>query len=65
MNPRVVINHRQAGALLDGVRAQRSGSALAAFFGVLYYAALRPGEAVDLRKEALTLPRARDGVSCT
>jgi integrase len=54
VNPRVVINHRQARALLDGVRARRP--ALVAFFGAMYYAALRPGEAVDLRKEALTLP---------
>ncbi|MBN9791170.1 integrase [Pseudonocardia sp. TMWB2A] len=56
VNPRVVINHRQARALLDAVRGQRSGPPLVAFFGVMYYAALRPGEAVELHKEALSLP---------
>lgn len=56
VSPRVVINHRQARALLDAVRGQRSGPPLVAFFGVMYYAALRPGEAVELRKEALSLP---------
>jgi integrase len=56
VNPRVVINHAQARALLAAVDAEPSGSALVAFFAVMYYAALRPGEAVDLRKEALSLP---------
>ena len=55
VNPRVVINHAQARALLDAVGRLRPR--LVAFFGVMYYAALRPGEAVDLRKEAVTLPR--------
>jgi integrase len=58
VNPRVVINHAQARALLSAVGRLRPGPALVAFFGVMYYAALRPGEAVDLRKEALMLPRA-------
>jgi integrase len=40
---------------LDAVARLRPS--LKAFFGVMYSAALRPGEAVDLRKEALTLPR--------
>lgn len=57
VNPRVVINHRQARDLLAAVRQRPSGSRLTAFFGVMYYAALRPGEAVELRKEALALPR--------
>lgn len=57
VNPRVVINHGQARTLLDAVRAQEPvGARLVAFFGVMYYAALRPGEAVDLRKDALSLP---------
>ena len=60
----MVINHGQARALLDGRVGTPARPALVAFFGVMYYAALRPGEAVDLRKEALTLPR-RDGASCT
>jgi integrase len=55
VNPRVVINHSQARALLDAVARLRPS--LKAFFGVMYYAALRPAEAVDLRKGALTLPR--------
>jgi integrase len=33
-----------------------SGSPLVGLFAVMYYAALRPAEAVDLRKEALSLP---------
>lgn len=58
VNPRVVINHGQARALLAAVRQLPSGGPLVAFFAVMYYAALRPGEAVDLRKEALSLPAA-------
>jgi integrase len=56
VNPRVVLNHTQAKKLLQAVRQQHSGGPLVAFFGVMYYAALRPSEAVDLRKEALSLP---------
>lgn len=56
VNPRVVINHAQARALLAAVRQLPGGGPLVAFFGVMYYAALRPGEAVDLRKEALSVP---------
>lgn len=58
VNPRVVINHGQARALLASVEKQGSGPALVAFFAVMYYAALRPSEAVELRKEALSLPTA-------
>jgi integrase len=54
VNPRVVVNHGQARALL-AVRHFPVGRWWA-FFAVWYYAALRPGEAVDLRKEALALP---------
>lgn len=44
-------------ALLEAVRAQRpSGLRLVAFFGVLYYAGLRPEEAVNLRKDDVMLP---------
>lgn len=56
VDPRVVINHGQARALFSAVRQLGSGPPLVAFFAVMYYAALRPGEAVDLRKEALALP---------
>ena len=61
---RVVINPRQANALLSKVEAQRiegqprrsPGPMLVAFFAVLYYAALRPEEAAILRKADLQLP---------
>jgi len=40
---RVVVNPRQARALLDAVRSQQpSGPRLVALFGVLYYNGLRP-----------------------
>jgi integrase len=56
VNPRVVVNHKQARALLAAVRQLPSGPRLVAFFAVMYYAALRPAEAVDLHKEALSIP---------
>jgi integrase len=56
IDPRVVINHGQARELLAAVGEQAGGARLVAFFALMYYAALRPGEAVDLHKEALSLP---------
>ncbi|QXJ22513.1 tyrosine-type recombinase/integrase [Actinomadura graeca] len=54
---RSVVNHAQARRLLGAVRRQRpSGQRLMAFFAVIYYAALRPEEAVNLRVENVTLP---------
>jgi integrase len=54
---RSVVNHAQARRLLDAVRKQApSGPRLTAFFAVIYYAALRPEEAINLRKENITLP---------
>ena len=54
---RSVVNPRRARALLEAIRAQRpSGPRLVAFFGVMYYAALRPEEAINLRKDEVTLP---------
>lgn len=54
---RCVVNPRQARALLAAVRAQKpSGPRLAAFFGVMYYAGLRPEEAISLRRDNLHLP---------
>ncbi|WP_329085082.1 tyrosine-type recombinase/integrase [Actinomadura citrea] len=51
---RVVANPDQARRLLDAVRAQgKRGERMVAFFGVMYYAALRPEEAVDLRRDHL------------
>ncbi|WP_219416872.1 tyrosine-type recombinase/integrase [Pseudonocardia nigra] len=54
---RVVVNPAQARALLDAVASQKpSGDRLVAFFGAMYYAALRPAEASTLRKSNLALP---------
>jgi integrase len=54
---RSVVNHAQARRLLDVVREQTpSGPRLVAFFAILYYAALRPEEAVNLRLDNITLP---------
>ncbi len=54
---RCVVNHRQAQALLHAVDAQQpSGPRLVAFFAVLYYSGLRPEEAINLRKDDVTLP---------
>ncbi|MCA1671719.1 MAG: tyrosine-type recombinase/integrase [Actinobacteria bacterium] len=54
---RVVVNPKQASHLLDAVGAQgRTGRHLVAFFGAMYYSALRPGEAADLRRTSLELP---------
>jgi integrase len=64
IDKRVVINHRQARSLLRSVEAQKvegqprrsAGPALSAMFAVMYYSALRPEEAVNLRKQDLNLP---------
>jgi integrase len=54
---RVVVDPDRARALLAAVAQQKpSGPALVAFFGSMYYAALRPGEASTLRKVNLLLP---------
>jgi integrase len=53
---RAVVNPQQASALLDGVRAtRRSGPRLVGFFAVMYYSALRPEEAVELRESNIDL----------
>ncbi|MBD0736432.1 tyrosine-type recombinase/integrase [Streptomyces sp. CBMA29] len=59
---RVVVNPRQAGELLTavtyvGAYDRASGRRLRAFFGCLYYAAVRPAEALGLRRSDCTLPR--------
>jgi integrase len=57
LDRRVVASPAQACALLAGVRAQGvRGQHLEAFFGCLYYAALRPSEAVALREADCYLP---------
>jgi integrase len=55
---RSVVNPRQARALLDAVHVQQpSGARLVAFFGVMYYAGLRPEEAINLAADNVILPR--------
>jgi integrase len=54
---RSVVNPRQARTLLDAVRAQQpSGPRLVAFFAVMYYAGLRPEEAINLGRDNVILP---------
>lgn len=54
---RSVINHRQARELLRAVKSlQPSGPRLVAYFGFMYYSALRPEEAVNVRADDLELP---------
>jgi hypothetical protein len=62
VDPRVVVNRRQADELLTAVSYQGpTGPQLVAFFACLYFAGLRPAEAVELREEVnLDLP-ADDG----
>jgi hypothetical protein len=55
---RVVVSPAQAGTLLNEVgRLGQRGAHLQAFFACLYYAALRPSEAVMLREADLHLPK--------
>ena len=55
---RVVVSPAQAGTLLTAVgRLGQRGAHLKAFFATLYYAALRPSEAVMLRELDLYLPK--------
>ena len=57
---RSVVNPRQARALLAAIRAQvPSSPQLVAFFGVMYYAGLRPEAAVNLGKDNVSLPPMR------
>jgi integrase len=54
---RSVVNPRQARALLEAVRAQQpSGPRLVAFFAAMYYAGLRPEEAINLAVDNVILP---------
>jgi integrase len=58
---RVVVNPRQARALLEAIRSQQpTGPRLVAFFGVLYYSGLRPEEAIGLRRRDVVLPDVAD-----
>lgn len=60
LDPAVVASPAQVSALLDTVA--RTRPELTAFFGCLYYAALRPEEAVALRLADCDLPSAGWGV---
>src|SRR5215470_3723753 len=52
VDPRVVVNRRQAEELLTAVSYQwRAGPQLVAFFACMYYAGTRPGETVELRED--------------
>ncbi|MFD8280775.1 tyrosine-type recombinase/integrase [Streptomyces solisilvae] len=58
---RVVVNPKQARELLNAVTyvggyERASGRRLRAFFGCMYYAATRPGEALGLRRSDCELP---------
>jgi len=60
---RSVVNPRQARALLAAVRDQQpSGPMLVAFFAVMYYAGLRPEEAISLRVEDVIVASQRRDV---
>ncbi len=54
---RRVANPIQARTLLRAVGEQRGGRRLVAFFGCLYFAALRPEEAISLAVDNLSLPK--------
>ncbi|WP_206793185.1 hypothetical protein [Amycolatopsis sp. MtRt-6] len=60
VDKRAVPNPVQARTLLRIIgETPRSGAHLEAFFGLMYFAALRPEEATNLRKEQLALPAPR------
>jgi integrase len=56
-----VINPQQAKALLDAIAAMPRARRLVAFFGAIYYSALRPSEALALHLEDIVLPVEGDG----
>ncbi|TMR22644.1 site-specific integrase [Nonomuraea turkmeniaca] len=58
VDPRTVVNPAQARQLLDAIPhvGRKRGVRLKALFACIYYAALRPEEAADLRLRNCTLP---------
>jgi integrase len=55
---RSVVNPAQGRALLDAVRVHSDyGARLEGFFALLYFAGLRPGEALDVHADDLRLPK--------
>jgi integrase len=62
VDPRCVINSGQARRFLDAVeRNSQRGKRLKAFFGCMYYAALRPEEVTELRDTNITSLPGTDG----
>ena len=60
---RCVVNPRQAWALLAAVRNQLpNGLTLVAFFAVMYYAGLRPKEAIALHVDDIVVPSEAEDV---
>lgn len=60
VDPACVANPVQAAMLIDAVReVGKPGPPLVAFFGAMYYAALRPEEALNLKKDDLAIPPPR------
>jgi integrase len=58
VDPATVPNPQQAEALLEAVgNLPGSGPRMLAFFASMYYSALRPGEAVELAKANLHIPK--------
>ncbi|TMR93038.1 tyrosine-type recombinase/integrase [Nonomuraea basaltis] len=64
VDPRTVVNPAQARQLLDAIPqvGRQRGVRLKALFACIYYAALRPEEAADLRLRNCTLPETGWGV---
>ncbi|MBF8186247.1 tyrosine-type recombinase/integrase [Nonomuraea sp. K274] len=64
VDPRTVVNPAQARQLLDAVPkvGRKRGPRLKALFACIYYAALRPEEAADLRLRNCTLPESGWGL---
>ena len=56
VDKRRVVNPLQARTLLEAVRRQSNGPRLVAYFGCIYYAAMRPEEVSALLKSNLALP---------
>ncbi|GAB3008651.1 tyrosine-type recombinase/integrase [Amycolatopsis acidiphila] len=58
VDPRSVVNPIQARTLLDAVSTVgKPGPPLLAFFGLMYYAALRPEEGASLRRNDIAIPQ--------
>lgn len=64
IDPRTVVNPTQARQLLDAVPkvGRKRGARLQTLFACIYYAALRPEEAADLRLRNCTLPESGWGL---